>query len=117
VTELLKYARHGDTIVVYTLDRLGRNLREVLNLVHDLTERGVGVRSLADPLPINTADEGMAASRSCSWPCSPRWNAPSPPNGPPTPGRSPQLPAAVSVARSPTPLTRSTTRGSSRPRA
>lgn len=56
---LLKYARDGDTIVVYTLDRLGRNLREVLNLVHDLAERGIGVRSLADPLPINTADDGM----------------------------------------------------------
>lgn len=56
---LLTYARSGDTIVVHTLDRLGRNLREVLNLVHDLAEKGVGVRSLADPLPINTADEGM----------------------------------------------------------
>jgi DNA invertase Pin-like site-specific DNA recombinase len=56
---LLRYARAGDTIVVYTLDRLGRNLREVLNLVHDLAGRGIGVRSLADPLPINTADEGM----------------------------------------------------------
>lgn len=55
----LDYARDGDTIVVYTLDRLGRNLREVLNLVHELAERGVGVRSLADPLPINTSDEGM----------------------------------------------------------
>lgn len=59
LTALLKYARRGDVIVVHTLDRLGRNLREVLNLVHDLGERGVGVRSLADPLPINTADEGM----------------------------------------------------------
>ena len=46
--------------MVHTLDRIGRNLREVLNLVHELSERGVGVRSLADPLPINTADEGMA---------------------------------------------------------
>jgi DNA invertase Pin-like site-specific DNA recombinase len=48
--------------VVHTLDRLdrlGRNLREVLNLVHDLAGRGIGVRSLADPLPICTADEGM----------------------------------------------------------
>jgi DNA invertase Pin-like site-specific DNA recombinase len=35
-------------------------LREVLNLVHNLAGRGIGVRSLADPLPINTADEGMA---------------------------------------------------------
>ncbi|MDL4776799.1 recombinase family protein [Actinomadura xylanilytica] len=56
---LLAYARPGDTIVVHTLDRLGRNLREVLNLVHDLAENNIGVRSLADPLPINTTDEGM----------------------------------------------------------
>jgi DNA invertase Pin-like site-specific DNA recombinase len=46
--------------VVHTLDRIACNLREVLNLGHELSERGVGVRSLADPLPINTADEGMA---------------------------------------------------------
>jgi DNA invertase Pin-like site-specific DNA recombinase len=57
--KMLAYARPGDVIVVHTLDRIGRNLREVLNLVHDLAERGVGVRSLADPLPIDTADEGM----------------------------------------------------------
>ncbi len=49
LADLLKYARPGDTIVVHTLDRLGRNLREVLNLVHDLAERGIGVRSLSDP--------------------------------------------------------------------
>lgn len=58
LTKLLEYARPGDTIVVYTLDRLGRNLREVLNLVHDLSEKKIGVRTLADPIPINTADEG-----------------------------------------------------------
>ena len=57
--KMLGYARPGDTIVVHTLDRIGRNLREVLNLVHDLAGRGVGIRSLADPLPINTTDEGM----------------------------------------------------------
>ncbi|WP_433464078.1 recombinase family protein [Spirillospora sp. CA-128828] len=56
---LLAYARPGDTIVVHTLDRIGRNLREVLNLVHELAEKKIGVRSLADPLPINTADDGM----------------------------------------------------------
>ena len=52
------YARPGDTIVVYTLDRLGRNLREVLNLVHELRELKIGVRSLADPIRIDTTDEG-----------------------------------------------------------
>jgi DNA invertase Pin-like site-specific DNA recombinase len=59
LTALIDYAREGDTIVVHTLDRLGRNLREVLKLVHDMAERGVGVRSLADPLSINTTDEGV----------------------------------------------------------
>jgi hypothetical protein len=29
------------------------------NLGHDLAGRGIGVRSLADPLPINTTDDGM----------------------------------------------------------
>jgi len=57
--KMLAYARPGDTIVVHTLDRIGRNLREVLNLVHDLAGRGVGIRSLADPLPISTAGDGM----------------------------------------------------------
>lgn len=60
LTKLLEYARPGDTVVAHTLDRLGRNLREVLNLVHDLNEKQIGVRTLADPIPINTADEGMA---------------------------------------------------------
>ena len=44
---------------MHTLDRIGRNLREVLNLVHDLDQRGIGVRTLADPLPIATTGEGM----------------------------------------------------------
>jgi DNA invertase Pin-like site-specific DNA recombinase len=58
---LLAHARPGDTIVVHTLDRIGRNLREVLNLVHELSEHGIGVRSLADPLPINTAERAAHA--------------------------------------------------------
>ena len=56
---MLAYARPGDMVVVHTLDRLGRNIRDVLNLIHDLAERGIAVRSLADPLPVNTIDEGM----------------------------------------------------------
>lgn len=56
---MLTYARPGDVIIVHTLDRLGRNIRDVLNLIHDLSERGIAVRSLADPLPIDTTAEGM----------------------------------------------------------
>jgi DNA invertase Pin-like site-specific DNA recombinase len=58
LTRLLGDAQPGDTIVVHTLDRLGGSLREVLGLLRDLAGRGIGVRSLADPLPIDTSDEG-----------------------------------------------------------
>jgi DNA invertase Pin-like site-specific DNA recombinase len=36
--------REGDTLVVWQLDRLGRDLRHLVNTVHDLTARGVGFR-------------------------------------------------------------------------
>jgi DNA invertase Pin-like site-specific DNA recombinase len=36
----------GDTLVVWKLDRLGRSLRHLVNLVHDLTSRGVGLKVL-----------------------------------------------------------------------
>lgn len=54
---LLGQVRPGDVIVVHTLDRLGRNIREVLNLIHDLTERGIHLRSLADPMPVDTTND------------------------------------------------------------
>lgn len=55
--DLLGQVRPGDVIVVHTLDRLGRNIREVLNLIHDLTERGIHLRSLADPMPVDTTQD------------------------------------------------------------
>jgi DNA invertase Pin-like site-specific DNA recombinase len=53
---VLDYARAGDVIVVHTLDRLGRTVRDTLNLIHDLAERGVGVRNLADPIKVDSAN-------------------------------------------------------------
>jgi DNA invertase Pin-like site-specific DNA recombinase len=41
--------RRGDVLVVVKLDRLGRSLRDLVNMLHDLQERGVGFRSLNDP--------------------------------------------------------------------
>jgi DNA invertase Pin-like site-specific DNA recombinase len=40
----LKALREGDTLVVWKLDRLGRDLRHLVNVVHDLAERGVGFK-------------------------------------------------------------------------
>ena len=40
---LLKALRRGDTLVVWKLDRLGRSLRDLVNIVHDLDQRGIGL--------------------------------------------------------------------------
>jgi len=53
---VLDYARAGDVIVVHTLDRLGRTVRDTLKLIHDLSVRGVGVRNLADPIRIDSSN-------------------------------------------------------------
>ena len=55
--------RSSDWIVkgaVYTLDRLGRTVRDVLNQIHDLREAGIGLRTLADAIPIDTSKPGDA---------------------------------------------------------
>ena len=40
----------------HTLDRLGRTVRDTLNLLHDLSTRGVRVRNLADPIRIDSSN-------------------------------------------------------------
>jgi DNA invertase Pin-like site-specific DNA recombinase len=43
----LKALRRGDTLVVWKLDRLGRDLRHLINIVHDLSTRGIGFKVLS----------------------------------------------------------------------
>ena len=43
---ILEFIREGDVLVVHKLDRLGRNTRDVLNLVHSITERGASLQVL-----------------------------------------------------------------------
>ncbi|HEY0838282.1 MAG TPA: recombinase family protein [Azospirillum sp.] len=52
---VIKAAREGDVIVVWRLDRLGRSIRDLLNLIDQLRERGVGLRSLTEALDTETA--------------------------------------------------------------
>ena len=46
-TDCLRALRKGDVLVVWKLDRLGRNLAHLVNTVQDLSARGVGLRVLA----------------------------------------------------------------------
>jgi DNA invertase Pin-like site-specific DNA recombinase len=52
---LLAHARKGDTIVFWKLDRLGRSLRHLIELVEKLDADGVGLQSLNDPIDTTNA--------------------------------------------------------------
>lgn len=50
--------RPGDTLVIWKIDRLGRNLRDLVDIVGTLNARGVGVRSLTDGIVDTTTAHG-----------------------------------------------------------
>ena len=52
---LLDHVRQGDVVVVWKLDRLGRSLKHLVELVAWLNEHGVGLRSLSDPIDTSSA--------------------------------------------------------------
>ncbi|WP_046176507.1 recombinase family protein [Domibacillus indicus] len=58
--EALTYARQGDTIVVWRLDRLGRNMQDLIQIVNNLNEQGIGFHSLQENL---TMDRGNATGQ------------------------------------------------------
>ena len=50
-----KQLRSGDTLVVWRLDRLGRSLKDLVNRIEELQQRGIGFRSLQEALDTTTA--------------------------------------------------------------
>jgi len=52
---LLAKVRKGDIIIVWKLDRLGRSLKHLVDLVNTLMEKGVGLKSLQDPIDTTNA--------------------------------------------------------------
>jgi DNA invertase Pin-like site-specific DNA recombinase len=53
--EAFEFLREGDTLVVWKLDRLGRSLKHLIELVTELDQRGVGFRSLQENIDTNTS--------------------------------------------------------------
>lgn len=51
----LDIMRHGDTLVVWKLDRIGRSLPHVVGLVGDLHKRGIGLKVLTGDIDTTTA--------------------------------------------------------------
>jgi DNA invertase Pin-like site-specific DNA recombinase len=59
---LMDYVRDGDTVVVWKLDRLGRNTLHILETVKVLTDKGVTLVSTTDGIDSSTAAGRMVIS-------------------------------------------------------
>jgi len=52
--DMLAHLRPGDTLVVWRLDRLGRSLRHLIDVVSELDRRGISLRSLTESIDTST---------------------------------------------------------------
>ena len=84
--KMLDRLSRGDEVVVWELDKLGRNTRHLLELLDGFTERDIKFFFLGDGITANPDSElgGTLAKAMVNSPSSPRsrsWNAASPPDG------------------------------------
>lgn len=54
LAQAVSYAREGDTVIVWKLDRLGRSMKHLLEIVGELQDRGVGFRSVTENIDTTT---------------------------------------------------------------
>jgi DNA invertase Pin-like site-specific DNA recombinase len=55
LAEAITYARQGDILVVWRLDRLGRSLKHLIETITDLNERGIGFKSITEAIDTTTS--------------------------------------------------------------
>ena len=53
--KVMNYLREGDTLVVWRLDRLGRSMNHLVELVTQMEEKGIGFRSLTEAMDTTTS--------------------------------------------------------------
>jgi DNA invertase Pin-like site-specific DNA recombinase len=53
--QALDYLREGDVLVVWRLDRLGRSLKYLIEVMTALGQRGIGFKSLTEQIDTTTA--------------------------------------------------------------
>lgn len=55
LSEVLTYARSGDVLVVWRLDRLGRSLAHLIQVVQELHDKSIGFQSLQENMDTTTS--------------------------------------------------------------
>jgi DNA invertase Pin-like site-specific DNA recombinase len=58
---MIDYAREGDSVVVYSIDRLARDLRDLQDIIQTLNDKGVAISFLSERLTFSAdADDAFA---------------------------------------------------------
>lgn len=55
LTDAISHLRKGDTLVVWKLDRLGRSLGNLIQIVKELSEKEIGFKSLQESIDTTTS--------------------------------------------------------------
>ena len=60
--DAFEFARSGDTLIVWKLDRLARSMKQLIDTIENLRVRGIGFRSLTEALDTTTAQGRLVFS-------------------------------------------------------
>ena len=59
--EMIGFVRSGDEVIVHSIDRLARDLRDLQNIIQQLNDKGVGISFLSERLTFTgKADDAMS---------------------------------------------------------
>lgn len=56
---LMEYVRHGDTVIVHSLDRMARNLEDLLLIINQLNAKGVIFKSIKENLSLDGSSPSL----------------------------------------------------------
>ncbi|RAZ92356.1 recombinase family protein [Mesorhizobium hawassense] len=55
LAEAIRYVREGDTLTVWKLDRLGRSMKHLIDIITELEAKGAGFRSITENIDTTTS--------------------------------------------------------------
>ena len=61
--QMMEYVREGDTIIVCSMDRLARNLADLLNITKELQDKGVSIRFLKESIKLDATGSDAAMTK------------------------------------------------------